>query len=65
LCITDDQREKIENEEEKELIPSNLSLNSQRVKKCQFVTYCPPNVKDDMVSLDSFYNGGCTVRDEK
>ncbi|KAJ8314379.1 hypothetical protein KUTeg_008940 [Tegillarca granosa] len=47
--VSNDQIEKVEEEERKELIPANLPLEAEKIKKYQFPTYAPPNVKDDMV----------------
>lgn len=43
-----EEKEKLSEEEKKELIPDNLELRADRIKQHQFPTYVPPNVKDDM-----------------
>ncbi|XP_062604429.1 cilia- and flagella-associated protein 221-like isoform X2 [Saccostrea cucullata] len=40
--------EKKEKEEEMELIPHDIQITSDKIKKYTFPTYVPPNVKDDM-----------------
>ncbi|XP_060601443.1 cilia- and flagella-associated protein 221-like [Ruditapes philippinarum] len=46
--LTAEEKEKMQEEEKKELIPENLELHADRIKQHQFPTYVPPNVKDDM-----------------
>ncbi|KAK3108459.1 hypothetical protein FSP39_008303 [Pinctada imbricata] len=40
--------EKKEKEEETELLPPDIEIVTEKVKKYTFPTYAPPNVKDDM-----------------
>ncbi|XP_061186055.1 cilia- and flagella-associated protein 221-like [Saccostrea echinata] len=40
--------EKKEKEEEMELIPHDIQITANKIKKYTFPTYVPPNVKDDM-----------------
>ncbi|XP_053374338.1 cilia- and flagella-associated protein 221-like [Mercenaria mercenaria] len=46
--LTAEEKEKISEDERKELIPENMELRADRIKQHQFPTYVPPNVKDDM-----------------
>ncbi|XP_021377773.1 cilia- and flagella-associated protein 221-like isoform X2 [Mizuhopecten yessoensis] len=46
--VPQEHKDKVEDEEQKEMIPANLPLEYPKVKKHQFVTYATPNVKDDM-----------------
>lgn len=41
--------EKKEKEEEMELIPHEIQITADKIKKFTFPIYVPPNVKDDMV----------------
>ncbi|XP_060070730.1 cilia- and flagella-associated protein 221-like [Ylistrum balloti] len=46
--VSQERKDKVEDEEQKEMIPANLPLHYSKVKRHQFVTYSTPNVKDDM-----------------
>lgn len=46
--VSQEKKDKVEDEEQKEMIPANLPLEYYKVKKHQFVMYATPNVKDDM-----------------
>ena len=47
-AISGDQKEKLEEDAKKQLIPSTLTLSYDVVHKFTFPNYVPPNVKDDM-----------------
>ncbi|XP_041366512.1 cilia- and flagella-associated protein 221-like [Gigantopelta aegis] len=46
--LSEDEKDKIEDEEEKEEIPMHLELQTKKIKRFKFATYIPPNIKDDM-----------------
>lgn len=46
--VSQEHKDKVEDEEQKEMIPANLPLHYSKVKRHQFVSYSTPNVKDDM-----------------
>ena len=47
--------EKKEKEEEMELIPHEIQITAEKIKKHTFPIYVPPNVKDDMVRFENGY----------
>ncbi|XP_052248642.1 cilia- and flagella-associated protein 221-like isoform X2 [Dreissena polymorpha] len=46
--VTAEQKDKISEDQKKELKPVRLELSADKIKRLQFPTYVPPNVKDDM-----------------
>ncbi|XP_052810008.1 cilia- and flagella-associated protein 221-like isoform X2 [Mya arenaria] len=46
--LTAEQKEKISEEQKRELLPENLELSTDKIKRLTFPTYVPPKVKDDM-----------------
>ena len=53
IFITGDQKEKLEEDAKKQLIPSTVTLSYDVIHKFTFPNYVPPNVKDDMVRVTS------------
>ncbi|KAK3588715.1 hypothetical protein CHS0354_026034 [Potamilus streckersoni] len=46
--LTEEQKDEVDSDEKNEFIPADFELSSEKIALHQFVTYVPPNVKDDM-----------------
>ncbi|ESO95222.1 hypothetical protein LOTGIDRAFT_144748 [Lottia gigantea] len=46
--LTSEQQEKIEEDEEKEELPTHFDISANKIQHYTFPTYIPPDVKDDM-----------------